>query len=254
MHKTSIEKPGMEIAGHGLCIPDDETATTLGFSDVELNIATLPAMMRRRTSLATRIAISALEQACSDAQVEKNLPAIFVSSVGEMQVTNKLCQAIATEQYPLSPTLFHNSVHNTAAGYWSIATGSSAPMQAMSGLEDGFALGLLEAWCQLQTVADKVLLVCYDENMPQSLLPDYHWEPLALAFVLKAKPDGRFSLSIPVQAEAQDKTAKHGDFASTNPAMAGLPLIKMLRSNLTGTHRVQLSPGTRPWFADLLIS
>jgi len=243
----------MEIVGQGLCIPDEETAARLGFSNVELNVSTLPPMMRRRTSLATRTAISALEQACSNAGVEKNLPAIFVSSVGEMQVTDKLCQSIAGEQYPLSPTLFHNSVHNTAAGYWSIATGNSAPMQAMSGLEDGFALGLLEAWCQLQTGANKILLVCYDENMPQSLLPTYRWEPIALSLVLKAGANGQASLSMPFQAKNPDETVENWDFTSVNPAMAGLPLIKALKSKSPGAQQIQLSPGKQPWFGSLVI-
>ena len=43
----------------------------------------------------------------------------------------------------ISPTQFHNSVHNAAAGYWHIAAGSAAPSLSVGGHDGAFAAGLL---------------------------------------------------------------------------------------------------------------
>ena len=241
------------IPGSGLCIPDEALATGLGFADAGVDASVLAPMVRRRTSMATRVAITAAARACTAAGNDHQLPAIFVSCVGEMQVTDKLCRAITQQAYPLSPTLFHNSVHNTAAGYWSMATGSMASMQAMGALEDSFALGLLEAWCQLQTVAEQVLLVVYEETLPEQLLPDYAWKACAFALVLDRDARDRPRLQRPVQATAPDPALPAIDFPAHNPAMAALPLFQALQQAGSGRQQIALSPGPRPWQTDLLM-
>jgi len=239
------------ILGSGLCIPDEDVATALGFVDTGVDASVLAPMVRRRTSMATRVAISAASRACTAAGIGQKLPAIFVSSVGEMQVTDKLCRAITKQEYPLSPTLFHNSVHNTAAGYWSIATGSMAAMQAMGALDDGFALALLEAWCQLQTVTEQVLLVVYDETMPEQLLPDYRWNACAFALVLGRDTRDHPLLHRPIQAN--NAALPDIDFPARNPAMAALPLFQTLRQGNSGEQQITLSAGTRPWLINVVM-
>lgn len=241
------------ILGSGLCIPDADIAAGLGFADAGLDASILPPMVLRRTSIATRVAITAAERACAAAGTSRKLPAIFVSAVGEMQVTDKLCRSITRREYPLSPTLFHNSVHNTAAGYWSMATGSMASMQAMGALDDGFALGLLEAWCQLQTITEQVLLVVFDETMPAQLLPDYAWETCAFALLLDRDACDSPLLHRPWQASVPDPALSIIDFPARNPAMAGLPLFRALQQAVSGTQQITLSPGTRPWLVDMVM-
>src|SRR3546814_2131149 len=73
-----------------------------------------------------------------------------------------LCTTLASDARALSPTRFHNSVHNAAAGYWTIGTGCHAPSTAISSFDASFAQGLLEALVQLRTGAQAVLLVAYD--------------------------------------------------------------------------------------------
>ena len=253
MTDPDMDSATAAILGSGLCIPDEDIATGLGFSDTGLDASVLPAMVRRRTSIATRVAITAAERACAAAGVDRQLPAIFVSSVGEMQVTDKLCRAISEQEFPLSPTLFHNSVHNTAAGYWSMATGSMASMQAMGALDDGFALGLLEAWCQLQTVSQQVLLVVFDEAMPVQLLPDYAWKTCAFALVLDRDARNRPLLHRPYQPTVPDPALSITDFPARNPAMAGLPLFHALQETASGQQQLTLSNGTRPWIVNLVL-
>ena len=274
---TDPSQPAIEVLGCGQCIPDPQLVTKLGLAgtgrETGIDVGILPAMVRRRTSTATRVAITAASRACSgtasDAQASNpQTPAIFVSSVGEMQVTDTLCAAIAQQDYPLSPTLFHNSVHNTAAGYWSMATGNMAAMQAMGALQDGFALGLLEAWCQLRTSAGRVLLVVFDQAMPEGLVPDYRWSDCGFALLLGragAGTDGKHLplLRQPVQAAPSNEPATRleqaaAEFPLYNPALAAVPLMRalLLRAQPSPTPRHQtiaLSTGPRPWSVELVL-
>ncbi|MEA3412389.1 MAG: beta-ketoacyl synthase chain length factor [Pseudomonadota bacterium] len=254
---TESVAPSVPVAalGDGVCIQDEDVAAELGFADAGLDASILPPMVRRRTSIATRAAITAAERACAAARTHRKLPAIFVSSAGEMQITDRLCRSIARQEYPLSPTQFHNSVHNTAAGYWSIATGSMASMQSMGALEDGFALGLLEAWCQLQTVTDRVLLVVFDEAMPERLLPDYTWKTCAFALVLDRDTRDGPLIHRPFQQTGPDSDpgSSTRDFPLRNPAMAALPLFQALRKTAAGHRQVALSSGARPWRVDVVV-
>lgn len=241
------------ILGSGLCIPDEDVAGTLGFANAAVDASILSPMLRRRTSNVTRVAITAAGRACAAAGGNHKLPAIFVSSVGEMQVTDQLCRSITRQEFPLSPTLFHNSVHNTAAGYWSMATGSMASMQAMGALDDGLALGLLEAWCQLQTMTEQVLLVVFDETLPVQLLPDYAWKTCAFALVLAREAHGYPRLHRPFQSTVPDPDRPVMAFPARNPAMACLPLFQALQQAAGGERQIALSPGTRPWLVDMVM-
>jgi hypothetical protein len=49
----------------------------------------------------------------------------------------------------VSPTLFHNSVHNTPAGYFSIATGIQTASVSLSAGDNTFSAGLIEALTQV---------------------------------------------------------------------------------------------------------
>ncbi|MEE9421709.1 MAG: beta-ketoacyl synthase chain length factor [Gammaproteobacteria bacterium] len=253
MSDAIFNQAPMSILGTGLCIKNNETANSLGFKDCALDASLLPAMVRRRTSEATRIAVSAATRACSNAATDHELPAVFVSLSGEIQVTDKLCQAIAKNEYPLSPTQFHNSVHNTASSYWSMATNNQFPMMAMSALEDGFALGLLESWCQLQTGAEKILLVVYEEEAPTHLLPDYNWEPCAISLVLGHTESQLATISRPLQSTQESGYASENSIASNSLATAGFPLLRTLLKNNSGTYCIEVSHSVLPWLAEVVI-
>lgn len=124
----------------------------------------LPPNERRRAPDTVLVALEAAQAACLDAGRDPStLPSVFVSTYGDLAITEHLCQTLATAPLELSPTRFHNSVHNAAAGYWTIAAGAMEPATAISA---DFAMGLLEALAQLATGADAVLLVGYDGQAP----------------------------------------------------------------------------------------
>ena len=79
----------------------------------------------------------------------------------------------------ISPTRFHNSVHNAAAGYWSIAYGCTEASTSLCAGDASFGAGLLEALAQLAAVAPAVLLLAYDADYPPPL---HAKRPIADAF------------------------------------------------------------------------
>jgi len=92
-----------------------------------------------------------------------------MSSDGDGDIVHRLCTALAAPAAEVSPTDFHNSVHNAATGYWSIGAHSSAPSTALCAYDGSFAAGLLEAACQITTEARRVLLVAVDLPYPAPL-------------------------------------------------------------------------------------
>ncbi len=175
----------MFIKSAAICCPDPDLLAGFKLSGLSVDNNLIPAAMRRRTSLTTRMAITAATTACAQAAVNTaQLPAVFASLGGEIQVTDAICRLLPNPGELLSPTQFHNSVHNTTAGYWSILNQCQASSTAIAAVDDTFAMGLLEAWTQLQLNAGDLLLVCYDEVWPQYLAPPIGQFACACALVL----------------------------------------------------------------------
>lgn len=123
----------------------------------------LPPNERRRAPDTVLVALQAAQAACEAAGRDPaGLPSVFASTYGDLAISDHLCQTLATAPAEVSPIRFHNSVHNAAAGYWTIGTGSMAPATALSAGAGSFAMGLLDALAQLAAGAPAVLLVAYD--------------------------------------------------------------------------------------------
>jgi len=158
------------IKSYAVCTPDESALAEFQIPCVDIDKTLIPAGMRRRTSLTTRMAITAASIACEKASLEQqDIASIFASLGGEIQITDALCRLLPDDNELLSPTQFHNSVHNTTAGYWSILSKCQAPTTAIAAADDTFAMGLIEAYSQLQQESGDRLLVCYDVLWPQYL-------------------------------------------------------------------------------------
>jgi Beta-ketoacyl synthase, N-terminal domain len=130
----------------------------------------LPSNERRRSSECVRWAVHVAQEAIVQSGLDpREVPTIFASSGGETGTLNAICRALATQDRVISPTLFHQSVHNTAAGYWSIATTCQQSSTALSCYDDSFAAGLLEAMTLVCMEQCPVLLVAYDLAVPAPL-------------------------------------------------------------------------------------
>ena len=76
--------------------------------------------------------------------------AVFGSSNGDAVVVHDILEALASADRPVSPTQFHNSVHNAAAGYWTIATGSHQPATCLGCHDHTLAASLLKAVAEVE--------------------------------------------------------------------------------------------------------
>ncbi len=130
----------------------------------------LPPAERRRCGDTVRLALHVgLEAVRRGGGVVAALPTVFTSSSGDGEVMHQLCTALARPARDVSPTRFHNSVHNAPAGYWSIATESREPSTSICVFESSFAAGLFEAALQVTAWQRPVLLVAYDAPFPPPL-------------------------------------------------------------------------------------
>jgi hypothetical protein len=124
-------------------------------------LASIPPMQRRRFSRVSRMALQvALDVLPPDGAQE--LSTVFASRHGEATASIALLQDIARE-LPLSPTTFSHSVHNTAAGLFSIATASAQASSSIAAVHDTFGCGLVEALGLCERRRRPTLLVVADE-------------------------------------------------------------------------------------------
>lgn len=127
---------------------------------------------RRRVPESVAVALEVALAACAAAQRDPaTLPSIFASTHGDLAITDYMCATLASDPQALSPTRFHNSVHNAAAGYWTIGNGCVQASTAISAYDASFAQGLLEALLQLAAGNEAVLLVAYDTAGAGPMVP-----------------------------------------------------------------------------------
>jgi hypothetical protein len=202
----------------------------------------LPPNARRRTTatikLALQVAHEALEHSTQSAQ---QLSTVFASCSGNTEVIDNICRALTLPDRPVSPTYFHNSVHNAPAGYWAIATHSQMPSNTLSAYGASFAAGLLEA-CTLAIVEQiPVLLVCYDNPFPPPLeKARFFYAPFAVALLLTPEQTiescAKLNLQLAQQQtiETQMAEAALETLRTGNPAARSLPLLQAIAQAVKG--------------------
>lgn len=127
----------------------------------------LPAAERRRATPSTRIALTAAQQALTHAGLDATaVPAVFGSSSGNPDIIHDICAMLAAGDYQISPTKFHNSVHNAASGYYSIAVASHRAVTSLCASDGTATAALLETAVQAITAHEPILMVSYDLPYP----------------------------------------------------------------------------------------
>jgi Beta-ketoacyl synthase, N-terminal domain len=130
----------------------------------------LPANERRRAAQIVKIALAVGAEAFAASNRDPTETAsVFASSGGDGDTIHEILNVLASPERELSPIRFHNSVHNAAAGYWSIATQSQAASTSLCCHDDSFAAGLLEAAVQAASTQNPVALIAYDVPYPAPL-------------------------------------------------------------------------------------
>lgn len=209
----------------------------------------LPPAERRRASRIIRATLGVGEEAARMAgQDVALLPSIFASSSGDGQSCHDICVALASPKRLISPTGFHNSVHNVAAGYWSIATGAMAPAAVLCAYDASFAAGLLEALTQVAASRSPVILFAYDTHYPEPLhatrpVPD----TFAVALVLSVKRSDRTQAAIrlstdraftPAPATAMSAAPLEA-LRQAIPAARCLPLLQAMAEGRSATLAIE---------------
>lgn len=151
--------PGWEVAQKMLCVDGDTPADPAARPPA----LCLAAGERRRAPDTVLLAVEAAQQACAMAGCDAaSLAHVFASAYGDLSINDYLCATLARTPREVSPTKFHNSVHNAPAGYWAIATGCHENSSAISAGDDTFGAGLLEAALLAHEQSRAVLLCAYD--------------------------------------------------------------------------------------------
>lgn len=198
----------------------------------------IPANERRRAPLPVRLAVESSWQATQLANVNpQELSCVFVSGIGDTQLTDYMCKVLATDNKQLSPTKFHNSVHNAAAGYWTMSTGCMKAASSIAGFGESVPLALLEAIVQCVSENVSVLLTFYDAPscmILQNLLKNDQSFSVSMIIVpLASKKEGTL-LAVEVKQQAANWPAV--DFPANlqhcyenNPAARLLPILEKIK-------------------------
>jgi hypothetical protein len=196
----------------------------------------LPPAERRRTPNSVKLALAvgheALESSGRDAA---SVATAFATSSGDGDTLHQMCETLASAGREVSPTRFHNSVHNAAAGYWGIATHCREASTSLCGHDWSFAAGLLEAMVQVAVDDRPVALIAYDQPYPEPL---HSVRPIVatfgLALVLAPQSSGRSFATLVAEylpERAMATTMSDPDLEalrSGSPPARGLPLLAAL--------------------------
>lgn len=210
--------------------PYQPEPTNLRASDI------LPAAERRRAGVPIKLALAVGQEAFVQAGRDTSTAAtVFTSSGGDNDNVHAINSILATAPREVSPTRFHNSVHNAAAGYWCIAAKTHEASTSLCACDASFAAGLLESAAQVAIDRSVVALIAYDHPYPEPLKSV---RPITAAFAM--------ALIFTPQQSERSLAAIEVDFVSgmTNgttmadanmealrhniPAARGLPLLAAL--------------------------
>ena len=152
--------------------------------DQELSaIERIPAMQRRRLSRLAKLALNSAMQTLATRKVDY---IVWVSQYGDEAKTLNILADVLSEQTP-SPTQFSTSVHNAISGLYSILCQDATPATSLAGSWND---GLIEAYAWLKTrpEARQVLLVYYDEALPDIYAEHQPFAAFAMAAMISLAP------------------------------------------------------------------
>ena len=204
----------------------------------------IPANERRRAPVAVRLAVESSWQAVNDANISpKDLACVFASGYGDTHLTDYMCRALNTESKQLSPTKFHNSVHNAAAGYWTISTHCNAPANSIAGLEWSVPLALLDALLQSDQEQRPLLVTCFDgDSAPtmKSIMPNnYLFSSSVIISAEKVPNTPKFTLELIQQGCSWpnlDLSDELQSLYNDNPSAKMMALLSLLTDDYPKTN------------------
>ena len=236
---------GLGVIGPGIGSWPDAAAMLTGAESFSVQAqvpqavpASLPANERRRVSPMIRMVLQCCEETLAESSSEfPAVRSVFASSCGDLVLVDKILRALTMPDKPVSPTLFHNSVHNSVAGYFSIARGDCSGSISVSARDSSFVAGLLSAAGLVLSGAGPTLLVAYDCTAPPALAP---FRPFLASFavgMLLIDSPAPWSMSVQLVEEYSDTVLNDPALEAMrlgNPAARALPLLALLAGDRTG--------------------
>ncbi len=218
----------------------------------------LPANERRRVTATIKLALQAAQEAMAQTALTSDLSpgnergvwsvrTVFASSGGDSEILDKICVALTQPDRPVSPTHFHQSVHNTPAGYWAIATGCMQPSLSLSAYDGSFAAGLREAAALAWADQARVLLVAYDLPLPFPLAKHRKIvAPFGVALLLNPATTPHRLALLRLESSGDEPATPLDDpglecLRTGNPAARSVPLLCAIARGTAG--RVTLPAG-----------
>lgn len=247
MSQLRVYLDGIGLRGPGL--EGWEAARAVIASEAPLTLAptvlpppeALPSAERRRVGAPIKLSMAVGFEAARHADADPSLLAnVFSSTGGDCDNCHAILETLASADRQISPTRFHNSVHNAPSGYWSIATHCMAASTSLCAYDATFAAGLLEAASQVQASAAPCLLVAYDTAYPEPLYRQRKIPyPLGIALVLNpvrsAHTLAALTLTLGTDAPTVLSDASLEGLRTQIPAGRALPLLQSLARGETGT-------------------
>lgn len=167
-----MDNLSISIAARAMWAPDlADTASWQSWSGnalpadtgLEPDVRFIEPLLRRRLGRLSRMALHVAHQAAAELE---SVPTIFASRHGELSRTVDMLHALAAHEAP-SPAAFSLSVHNSAAGIFSISRGDPSPSTALAAGEETLLWALLDATTRLTADPDSPILLVYaDEPLP----------------------------------------------------------------------------------------
>ncbi len=190
----------------------------------------LPAAERRRAGLAVKLALAVGQEAFAQAGRDPALTATgFSSSGGDGDNIHVICETLASAEREISPTRFHNSVHNAPAGYWSIATRSREASTSLACYDASFVAGLLDATAQVAASREAVALIAHDQPYGEPLKSRRPMAaPFGVALVLAPDESRRALALLEVDFVADAASATRMDDPGLEALRGGVPAARSL--------------------------
>lgn len=236
---VSVIGPGGSSWAEWKSILQDTTAYLATKTNTPVSNA-LPSAERRRTGVGVKLAIASGMQVLETAGIDpRTVTTVFSSSGGDGDNCHLICEALAGDDRMLSPTRFHNSVHNAPSGYWGIASGAMLPSTSLCAYDASFGSGLLEACTQAYVEKRPVLYVAYDTPYPEPLqgvrpISDQFAVGLLISPVKTDKSIACLSLALSKDAQTEMEDGQLERIRKNIPAARALPLLQVLaRMNLS---------------------
>ena len=243
--------PSVYVLGAGFWTPGfaDWSSFVAGVPNaalVEPATAGIPVRILRGTSLATRMALDVAMQAIAEGGADATtIPAVFGSYLGEIQTALAMLDTIHAEGVP-SPLRFTNSVHNAAAGSFSIAFGNRAASTSVCAGDDLVAIALLEAFSWLAMHPGPMLVALSEETVPAPLPGAGETVALGVGLLLSTDNPGGDAPSLAALERGACRPMNRDRAFGRNPVAPGVALLRALRDGFEGTVALS-SDDDPPW-------